>query len=480
MKKLIVPLIAVVVIATLLLSGCAQTSPAPPTPSEPSTPSTPSTPSEPSEPSTPAAPAVDYPDEIPIGIVCALSGGWSGFGMKPGAGFEIAANHINELGGIKNLGGAKLKVFKGDDQGTPDRASAEAERLINLENVAAIVGIWPTTLPVSDQSERYGVPGLFPLTIADITERGYKFSFHSYCKGSDEAEQQMMALVNGCRDNGLPLPETVYMEYISDDCSVTNVRGFREQCSQMGIEIIGDEIVEIGASSYASLLAKIEQADPDFILSNHYTGGAITIYREMMEREMYFPYGVMSWGGGIEDIFFYDSLPPAAYAYAWCQENGDPIPWKRPWFDYINDDVVEMLGVPWSDSHFVSTYCQVWQIKDALERVEWSPDLATFRENLRQAIAETDITHATGEQIPIPGTDETFIPALDPFGFVRVKYDDAGQNVYRAGMMSQNIDGIRWPIYPEVFKEADGPQKAVLPIPPWSERYDAPPLFIGD
>jgi branched-chain amino acid transport system substrate-binding protein len=411
--------------------------------------------------------------------VCALSGGWAGFGVKPGTGFEIAAEHINENGGIKSMGGAKIKVVKGDDQGVPDRAAAEAERLITLEDVAAIVGIWPTSIPVSDQAERYSCPALFPLTIARITERGYKYSFHGYCKGADEAEQEMMAMVQACRANGIEMPKTVYMEYISDDCSVTNAQGFRDECNKWGVEIVGDEIVEIGAPSYASLLAKIENADPDLLFSCHYTGGAITLYREIMEREMYFPHGIMSWGGGIEDQFFYDSVPPAAYAYAWSQENGDPLMWKRPWFDYINDRVVELIDVPWSDSHFVSTYCCLWQIKDALERTVWDPDLATFRNNLRDAVAATDITQSTGEQIPIPGTDMTFVPALDPLGWVRVKYDEYGQNTYRAGMMVQIINGIKWPFYPEVWIEPDGPDHAVLPIPPWSERYDQPAYYTG-
>lgn len=464
MKKIFIPLLTVAVLVAIVLGGCVPGAAPPVTP-----PVTPPPVTPPVEPPVTPPPAVEYPAEIPIGVVCALSGGWSGFGVKPGTGFEIAIEHINENGGIKNLGGAKLKCVKGDDEGIPERAAAEAERLITLENVAAIIGIWPTTMPVSDMAERYETPAVFPLTIAAVCERGYSYSFHPYCTGADEAEQQMMALVRACQENNYPYPETVYMAYISDDCSVTNAQGMRDQFSKWGIEVLGDEILEIAQPTYVPLITKMEAANPDFIHTCFYTPGAITFYREVMERESYWPYGIMSWGGGIEDIFFYDSVPPEAYAYAWCQENGDPLPHFRPWFDYINDPVEEKIGISWTDSHFVSTYTAAWQIKDALERVEWSPDLATFRRNLRDAIAATDITLHTGERIPIPGTDETFIPALDPFGQIRVKYDDTGQNVYRAGMVSQNIDGIRWPMYPEMFREPDGPP-SVLPIPPWDER----------
>jgi branched-chain amino acid transport system substrate-binding protein len=422
----------------------------------------------------------EYPEEIAIGITAALSGGWAGFGVKPATGFELAADDINANGGIKNLGGAKIRVVKGDDQGIPERALAEAERLIVNEEIAALVGIWPTETPIASQCERYSVPGVFPLGVAAIHERGYKFVFKNYSTGLDEAEQQMNAILEACEANNVDPPKTVYMAYISDDASITNAAGFREQCEIHGIEIIGDEVIEPGQPSYASLLSKIERAKPDLLYSCHYAPDAIVMYTEIMERELYFPYGITGWGGGAEDIVFYDSVKPEAYAYMWVQENGDPMPWRRPWYDFINDRVEEKIGISWTDSHFVSTYCAMWQIKDALERVEWSPDIATFRDNLRQAIAETNITMENGERIPIPGTNETFIPALDPFGQKFVRYDEDGLNEFAMGIISQNIDGVRWPVYPEEFLEPGGPKHGIVPLPEWSERKGWTKLIVTE
>ena len=424
--------------------------------------------------------AREYPEEIKVGIVTALSGPWAGFGVKPATGFEIAAEHINENGGIKNLGGAKIKVIKGNDQAIPERAIAEAERLINSEKVAALIGVWPTEMSIATQCERYGVPGIFPLGIATIHKRGYKYVFKNYCTGEDEAEQQMEALLATCKARNVPPPKTVYMAYISDDSSIANAVGFRQQCKKYGIKIVGDEVVEPVQPSYASLLAKIERAKPDLLFSCHYAPGAIVIYKEIMERKLYFPYGITGWGGGAEDIAFYDGVPPEAYAYMWVQENGDPLPWRRPWYNYINDRVEKKINISWTDSHFVSPYTALWQMKDALERVEWNPDITSFRDNLRDAIAKTNITPETGEKIPIPGTAKTFIPALDPFGFKYIKYDQNNLNEFRAGMITQNIDGVRWPVYPKEFLEPGGPKYGVLPIPSWEERQGYNKLVVTE
>ena len=181
---------------------------------------------------------------------------------------------------------------------------------------------------------------------------------------------------------------------------------------------------------------RIAALKPDMLFACHYTPDAIVLYREIMERKLYFPYGIMSWGGGIEDVNFHLGSAPAAYAFAWAQENGDQLPWKRPYYNYINDTFKKMQGFDWTDSHVAITYGSVWQLKDALERVKWSPDLATFRRNLRDAIAKTNITMENGEKVKIPGTNKTFVPALEPFGWRFLKYDANGISVDRPGNMS--------------------------------------------
>lgn len=422
----------------------------------------------------------EFPDEVVVGMTAALSGPWAGFGQKPATGLEIAAEHINENGGIQALDGAEVRIVLGDDQAVPERALAEAERLITQEEVVAMMGIWPTETPISSQAERFAVPTVFPLGVAAVHERGYSYVFKNYATGMAEAEQQLGAILQAAEDNGLPPPATVYMEYISDDASITNAAGMRELFEENGIEIVGDEVVEPGQPSYATLLAKIEEAQPDLLYSSHYAPGAITIYTEIAERELYFPYGIIGWGGGAEDILFYEQTPPEAFAYMWVQENGDPLPWRRPWYDYINDRVEEKLDISWTDSHFVSPYTAMWQLKDALERATWDCDLETYRDNVRVAISETDITPENAEEIPIPDTDLTFQPALDPFGFDFVRYDETGLNEFQPGMVSQNLGGVRWPMYPESFMETDGPSQAILPIPTWDERADSPPLVTSE
>jgi branched-chain amino acid transport system substrate-binding protein len=63
-------------------------------------------------------------------------------------GAKVAVNEINEAGGIKALGGAKLELLIADVQSKPDVGMAETERLIR-EGVSMLIGSWGTDITLA-------------------------------------------------------------------------------------------------------------------------------------------------------------------------------------------------------------------------------------------------------------------------------------------------------------------------------------------
>ncbi len=100
--------------------------------------------------------------------------------------------------------------------------------------------------------------------------------------------------------------------------------------------------------------------------------------------------------------------------------------------------------------------------------MEFSLELDEFRDNLRYSLAIVVVTRGDTAKIQLPdGTP--FLPAMQVMRFNRIEFDETGQSLYGVGMVSQNIGGTRWPLYPEIQREPDSPS-VVLPIPPWGER----------
>jgi len=87
-----------------------------------------------------AAPA-GAQETLKIGVIASLSGGGTAWGQGLQRGVQIAADHVNEEGGLK-IGGKtyKLEVIAFDDQYNAAQAKTAADRLVNREQVKVIFG----------------------------------------------------------------------------------------------------------------------------------------------------------------------------------------------------------------------------------------------------------------------------------------------------------------------------------------------------
>src|SRR5258707_6598323 len=70
------------------------------------------------------------PKEIKIALVVPLSGPWARQGILEQMGAEMAIEDANKAGGVKALGGAKLKLVLYDTAYTAEKARNAAHRLV--------------------------------------------------------------------------------------------------------------------------------------------------------------------------------------------------------------------------------------------------------------------------------------------------------------------------------------------------------------
>ena len=118
--------------------------------------------------------------EIVIGAPNSLSGGYAEGGRTAVAGLKIAIDEINARGGIKSLGGAKLKLISADaSSDNPAQAATVTRRLITQDKAVMLMGAHVSTMTLSAQieAERAEVP-LITTSYADaIVSKGMKYTF---------------------------------------------------------------------------------------------------------------------------------------------------------------------------------------------------------------------------------------------------------------------------------------------------------------
>src|SRR4029078_5930601 len=105
---------------------------------------------------------------------------------------EMGIEHINAQGGIKSLGGAKMKLVVIDCGDTTEKGKNAAQRIGAQENehVAATGSYLSSfTLAVTEVTERAQLPVL-TLSYSDLlTDRGFKFIFQTAAPPRAQYEQ---------------------------------------------------------------------------------------------------------------------------------------------------------------------------------------------------------------------------------------------------------------------------------------------------
>lgn len=84
------------------------------------------------------APVGAQAQDVKIGAVLSVTGGLAPFAPAITAAARLAVDEINAAGGV--LGGRRIALVEADDQTNPQVAQTVATRLVQVENVAALVG----------------------------------------------------------------------------------------------------------------------------------------------------------------------------------------------------------------------------------------------------------------------------------------------------------------------------------------------------
>ena len=105
---------------------------------------------------------------------------------------------INAAGGIKSLGGAKLKLVVVDCGDTAEKAKSAAQRMVSeYPDMVAVSGSYLSTLTLatSEVTERAHLP-MLTLSYSDlITSRDFKYIFQTSATAGSQSDQALPVLI---------------------------------------------------------------------------------------------------------------------------------------------------------------------------------------------------------------------------------------------------------------------------------------------
>ncbi len=257
-------------VALLLLTAACQQQAAAPAPTaapkaEPPKPAATSAPAAPAVTTAPAAPAKTA-ETVNLAAFLTLTGSQSDIGAMARNAVTLAVEDINNSGGIKSLGGAKVNAVITDITSDAAQVPTIVERTLSQNKVAGAIGcsVSQFTLSALPVIEKRGVPMVTSSISDDITKQGYKNIFQIAPKGSMFGAMQVQFLSFLKDKYKLPV-EKVGFIYENTAYGTSTASGLRKIAEQMGYKVVIDQSYPAGFSDAAPLVTAVKSAGADVV-----------------------------------------------------------------------------------------------------------------------------------------------------------------------------------------------------------------------
>jgi branched-chain amino acid transport system substrate-binding protein len=210
------------------------------------------------------------PSEVKIAMLVPLSGPWARSGILEKLGAELAIDDVNAAGGIKALGGAKLRLMQFDAGDSAEKAKDAAQRMIAQQpDLVGGFGCWSSslTLAATEVTERAGLPWL-TLSYSDlITGRGFRHVFQTSPTANYQAQHLLPTIVDLAQRFTGKKPARMGMIGDNTAANVVFFQDLRDHTlADNGLVAVVDEVFTPPLTDATTLVQKVRSGRPEFCI----------------------------------------------------------------------------------------------------------------------------------------------------------------------------------------------------------------------
>jgi branched-chain amino acid transport system substrate-binding protein len=391
-------------------------------------------------------PAKPVEEEVRIGALWPMTGSLAASGKDDSILAKIMVDDYNAAGGVKSLGGAKIRLIIKDTESKPEVARVEARRLITEQNVHVIIGCVRSgdTLPASEEAERLKTPFVVDASShKDITERGFKYIVRPWLSDETVAKGHLEFLKWLEKKSGITI-KTISICFGAVLFCEGVAELWKKYAVQYGYEIANYMRLPEPLTDATSEAEIIKNTKPDMLFLCCTPVSDAILWVQTLKRIKYYPKGILTTDGfgkpeyimelGKDSLYGFAKDPYSA-TYANQHPKGKDL---LPRFEAA-------AGKPfWMGP--AGCHAAITTIFRALERVH-----SLDREEIMNALKTTELTPA-----------DILIP------WKGVKFDEKGQNIYAFSAVTQVLppEPRYYLVWPEEFAE----KPVVFPVPDWDKR----------
>jgi branched-chain amino acid transport system substrate-binding protein len=329
-------------------------------------------------------------DTLKIGAPQPMTGPDAPFGDKFKKAYGLAAEEINEAGGVN---GKKIEIVIEDHQAKNPLAATVTEKLITQNKVLVLTGGRASgqAVEIASVAHRLKTPYMVDHPSADIiTAKGFEWVFRNNPTGSiyPQAFNKFISEVPDA------LPKSAAVVYDNTVFGKSIANSAMSFMKSKNVPIVCDEAYQVNTLDFKPVMTKVKAQKPDFLLMVAVsTTDAILLTRHAKEMGVA-PRAFVGFGGGFGVEDFAKELGPLSEnvfsSAAWSGNPNDPP--TKAFYEKFH----KKYGI-WPKEHEVEGYAAIYIIADALRRAKLTGNLEQDREAVKQALLKTDMTTVFGK-----------------------------------------------------------------------------------
>jgi len=392
-------------------------------------------------------------ETIPIGVVYPLTGSLARIGASIKNAIELATDIVNTPSdldlplardaGLPRLRGARLRLVWADSKGDPATGRAEAERLIEGERVAAVIGSYQSavTATASLAAEAKGIPFLNPESSSPrLTDRNFAWFFRT---GPHDITftKLFYDMMDDLKQRGRAISRVAIL---SEDTEFgATATGVEEGFAQRyGYNVVARELYTSPPASLDAELLRIRRVNPDVVFGQNYLVDAVLIIRTLKEMRWFPPALVVHDAGWVVPDYLQTVGNDGNYIItrvSWALGMSG----RKPLVARVNALYRQRYGTDMDETN-ARSFTGLLALATAINQAG-----STRAEAIRGALHDLRIP---GRQLIMP--------------WAGIEFDAHGQNKHAAGLMAQILNKEYKVVWPFDLAETD----LVWPAPAWERR----------
>ncbi len=359
---------------------------------------------------------------------------------------ELADLPLAETAGLPNVGNAQVEVISTDHKGEADVGQAEAERLIESEEVVALTGAFNSsvTKTASEKAERLGIPFVngssSSTALTEDPERAELEYFFRTGPSDKTFAESFFKFLEDLEEEGEDVRDVALL-YENTEFGNEAARVTKELAEEFDFNIVADVPHGNDVSDITPEAQKIITADPDIIFQASQTSEAILFMNAWENNEYAAP--ILAYGAGFSDPQFFESVGTKAdFVVARAAWSLDAVS-AKPAAVNVAEMYEERFDQP-MDENSARTFTAAMTLFAAIDAAGSSePDA------IRDALTTLNLSD-----------NEIIMP------WEGILFAENGQNELAQGIVTQRLEeqyAVVWP-----FETA--PTELTWPVPPVSQR----------